>query len=124
MVLIFCLGLPGWLLLRLGLGKLIRKWVESLEYRMDEAHLYASWRVSLWGLMLSRGHCAVPLKKITDVRLVQGPLQHALGLWNIVIQTAGRGSAWPEMTLYALRDPQQARDEILAAIEADRSPSP
>jgi membrane protein YdbS with pleckstrin-like domain len=107
---------PGWLLLRLGLGKAFRNWAQSLEYRLNQNSLSVSSCFALWGLVLSRHEKHIPLAKITDVRLVQGPVLNTMDLWALQIQTASSGYQWPEAVLYALENPHEARDQILQAI--------
>jgi len=81
----------------------------ALRYRMD-AHVL---RVDKGVLFKSRK--AIPLDKITDLELVQGPLLRALGMWTIKVQTASTGLQTPEATLIGVSDPEQVRDEIMAA---------
>ena len=56
---------------------------------------------------------AIPLDRITDFALLQGPLMRIYGVWAMRVQTAGTGSATPEATLYAITNPEQVRDELL-----------
>jgi membrane protein YdbS with pleckstrin-like domain len=55
---------------------------------------------------------SIPLERITDVNLIQGPIQRYLGIWAMQIQTAG--SAQCEATLYGVREPEKVREQILA----------
>jgi uncharacterized protein len=61
---------------------------------------------------------AVPLDRITDVVLAQGPLTKWCGIWELRVQTAGTGNAIPEVTLYGLTEPEQIRDLLIK--ERDR----
>ena len=55
---------------------------------------------------------SIPLERITDVALVQGPLLRYFGIWAMRIQTAG--SAQCEATLYGVRNPEEIRELILS----------
>ncbi len=109
--------IPGWLLLRFGLGKAIRRWAESVEYRLEQDGLSVSSCFVLWGVMLHRQQASIPLAKITDLKLVQGPLLNMMDIWVLHVQTAGSGMRRPETRLYALDNPQDVRDRILRAAE-------
>jgi putative membrane protein len=59
---------------------------------------------------------AIPLDRVTDVVLSQGPLLRWCGLWSLQIQTAGMGGqSVAEVTLYGLERPEEVRDELLRA---------
>lgn len=58
---------------------------------------------------------AVPLDRVTDVVLAQGPLMRLCGLWELRVQTAGTGQAAPEASLYGVAEPEEVRDMLLAA---------
>ena len=55
---------------------------------------------------------SIPLERITDVALVQGPLLRYFGIWAMRIQTAG--SVQCEATLYGVRNPEEVRELILS----------
>jgi len=55
---------------------------------------------------------SIPLERITDVALVQGPLLRFFDIWAMRIQTAG--SAQCEATLWGVREPEKIRELILA----------
>jgi len=55
---------------------------------------------------------SIPLERITDVALVQGPLMRFFNIWAMRIQTAG--SAQCEATLYGVRNPEEMRELILS----------
>lgn len=106
----------GLLLMKIGFAKAYRGWVDSLEYRLDHDSLSMSSCYTLWGFMLKRQEKRIPLGKITDIRLVQGPVMSKLGLWWLYVQTASTGLQNPEVIMYALENPQEARDQIMQAI--------
>ena len=106
----------GWLLLKLGFRKAIRGWAESLQYSLDQDKLSVSGCFALWGFVIYRQEKRIPLAKITDVKLVQGPIFNKMNLWALHIQTASTGQNRAEAVLYALAEPHEARDQILHAI--------
>ncbi len=113
----------GWLLLELGFRKAIAGWAESLQYSLDQDKLSVSSCFALWGFVLYRQEKRIPLAKITDVKLVQGPILSKMNLWALHIQTASTGKNRPEAVLYALAKPHEARDQILDAITTIQSSS-
>lgn len=64
---------------------------------------------------------AIPLDRITDLVLYQGPLMRRCGIWGLQVQTSGQGHAYPEARMLGLRDPMGVREAILAARERDSS---
>jgi membrane protein YdbS with pleckstrin-like domain len=88
---------------------LSRKQSEALHYWLEGTTL----RVDEGVLFLKRK--AIPLDRITDVVLAQGPLLKLCRIWELRVQTAGTGQSVPEATLYALADPEAARDMLLMA---------
>jgi len=85
------------------------RWVKVLRYCLDDKSL----RVEQG--LLFRSRKTIPLDKITDLELVQGPLLRAMGMWTIKVQTASTASQLPEATLMGLVNPEKAREQILAA---------
>ncbi len=55
---------------------------------------------------------SIPLERITDIALVQGPLLRVFNIWVLRIQTAGSPQA--EATLYGVREPEKVRELILS----------
>lgn len=80
----------------------LRYWLEGSTLRIDE------------GLLL-RKRKSIPLDRITDVALVQGPFLGLCGIWALQIQTAGSAQQAPEGTLYGLVDAESTRDAIMHA---------
>ena len=78
----------------------------NLRYRLEGSMLRADGGV----LFLFRK--SIPLERITDVNLVQGPLMRFFGIWAMKVQTAG--SPQPEATLYGVREPEKVREIILS----------
>jgi len=86
---------------------LSRKQAEALRYWLDGGAL----RVDQGVFFLKRK--TIPLDRITDVVLVQGPLLKVFGIWELRVQTAGTGQSVPEATLYGVTDPEAVRDVIV-----------
>jgi len=85
------------------------RWVKALRYCLDDKSL----RVESG--LLFRSRKTIPLDKITDLELVQGPLLRHLDMWTVKVQTASTASQLPEATLLGLVNPDQVREEILSA---------
>ena len=65
--------------------------------------------------VLIRKQKSIPLDRVTDLELVQGPLMRLFGLWKICVQTAGSAQQRPEGVLHGLANPQEMRDAIMEA---------
>ena len=85
------------------------RWVKVLRYCLDDKSL----RVESG--LLFRSRKTIPLDKITDLELVQGPLLRYFDMWTVKVQTASTASQLPEATLLGLVNPDQVREEILSA---------
>ncbi len=88
---------------------LSRKQSQALHYWLEGGTL----RVDQGVFFLKRK--AIPLDRVTDVVLAQGPLMKLCGIWELRIQTAGMGQGVPEAALYGLSEPEAVRDMLLAA---------
>lgn len=88
---------------------LSRKQSGALHYWLDGSTL----RVDQGVFFLKRK--AIPLDRVTDVVLAQGPLMKVCGIWELRVQTAGTGQSVPEATLYGVTDPEAVRDMLLMA---------
>ena len=103
----------AWLALYfLFLKWLIDQQVAALQYRIEGRTL----RVDSGVFFLKRK--GVPLDRITDFALVQGPVMRMLGIWALQVQTAGVGTPMPEATLIAIENPEAVRDELLRRRDA------
>lgn len=101
-------GLVLGLLWYLAIGPWVhRRQVEALRYRLDGATL----RIDSGFIFLQRK--SIPLDRVTDVVLVQGPLMRHFGVWQLRIQTAGTGQQLPEGAMLGVPDPEAARDLIM-----------
>jgi membrane protein YdbS with pleckstrin-like domain len=86
---------------------LICTWqAHNLRYRLEATTLRADGGV----FFLFRK--SIPLERITDIALVQGPLLRFFDIWAMRIQTAG--SAQCEATLYGVCEPEKIRELILS----------
>jgi len=107
----FCgAGLPLAILHAFTLGPwLSRRQSAALHYRLDGTAL----RVDQGVFFLKRK--TIPLDRVTDVVLAQGPLLKLCGIWELRVQTAGTGQSVPEATLYGVTDPEAVRDVLMTA---------
>ena len=107
---LFGLGIVAAIVHALWTGPwLTKKQADALRYWLDGATL----RVDQGVYFLKRK--AIPLDRITDVVLVQGPLMRRCGLWTLQVQTAGTGQGVAEAVMYGIDEPEKVRDAILAA---------
>ncbi len=95
---VYCFTLGPWL---------ARKQAQALQYRLEGRTLHIEQGV----IFLKRK--AIPLERITDLALTQGPLLRMLGLWRLDIQTAGTGQQMAEGYLYGLVNPDETRALLL-----------
>jgi len=84
-----------------------RRQVNALRYWLDGGTL----RINQGFIFLQRK--AIPLDRVTDIVLAQGPLARHYGVWTLKIQTAGVGQQMPEGMLVGVVDAEAARDLIL-----------
>ncbi len=86
----------------------LRYWLDGSTLRVDQGVYFLKRK-------------AIPLERVTDVMLAQGPFLRHFGLWALHIQTAGAGGqAVAEAVLVGLETPQETRDELLKARDAAR----
>ena len=64
--------------------------------------------------ILVRREMTVPLDKITDVGLVEGPIMRYLDLQAVRVETAGQSTAGAAIQLVGVRDAREFRDRVLA----------
>jgi putative membrane protein len=64
--------------------------------------------------ILVRREMTVPLDKITDMGLVEGPIMRYLDLQAVRVETAGQSTAGAAIQLVGVRDARGFRDEVLA----------
>ncbi len=78
----------------------LKYWLESGTLRIDE------------GVLVARKK-SIPLDRITDIVLVQGPLMRLAGIWSLHVQTAGSTQQGPEGLLHGLVAPETVRNTIM-----------
>ena len=73
----------------------------------------------------------IPLDKITDVGLVQGPIMRYLDLETLSVETAGQSSQGPLVKLIGIQNTRdfrdavlRQRDEVVAALAEGGAPAP
>ena len=86
-----------------------KAYVKSLQYWLDNQILHVQEGV------FNRKHKAIPLDRVTDFQLFQGILMRWMGIWIVKVQTASMGEATPEAILWAVGNPQEVRNSLLAA---------
>ena len=90
-----------------GFGRwLCSRQAKNLRYRLDGNVLRAEGGV----FFLFRK--SIPLERITDIALVQGPLLRFFGIWAMKVQTAGSPQA--EAILYGVCEAENVRELILS----------
>ena len=97
-----------WVLMRLGLRKLVVEWADSLSYRVEGDVLYGRQKYVFTDI-----EKAVPMDKITDVIIMQGPVQRHFDIWALHVQTAGQGGMRAELVMHGLADPHAVRKLLL-----------
>jgi putative membrane protein len=106
----FGIGLVATLVYAFTFGPwLSRRQAEALIYALDGTTI----RIDQGVYFLKRK--AIPLDRVTDIVVTQGPLMRWCGLWRVDIQTAGSGQEQAEGYLYGLCDPEAVRDQLLSA---------
>lgn len=85
------------------------KQASALKYWLDGSTL----RIDEGVVILKRK--SIPLDRITDVVMIQGPIMRLCGIWSLQIQTAGSNQQGPEGALHGVVDPESVRDNLMAA---------
>jgi len=102
----FCLG---YVLYAVYLTWLVNKQASALKYWIQDSTLRIDEGI------LFRKRKSIPLDRITDVVLIQGPVMRLLGIWALHVQTAGSNQQGPEGVLQGVLDPEAVRDSIMEA---------
>lgn len=68
--------------------------------------------------VLVRVQKSIPLDKITDLALTEGPILRRLGLCGLAIETAGAGATTGQATLVGVKNAEGFRDRVLAQRDA------
>ena len=102
---------------------LILLWVpvyyESLEYVIDAEAVRSK------GGVFWKKYVTIPFRMITHVDITQGPLERALNIGTIHVQTAGAGgpeASKAELKLVGMRDLEQVKESVMERIRG-RGPS-
>ena len=102
-----CVGIPL-LLLWFPLGLLITKrYLDAMECTLTDKALKIG-----KGLFV-RVEKTVPLDKITDIGMVQGPIMRAFDLHTLTFETAGQSSEGALVSLTGIEDAKGFREEVL-----------
>ena len=68
--------------------------------------------------ILTRVENSVPLDKITDLTMVQGPLMRVFGLFQLKVETAGQSGAGSLVSLIGIREAEEFREAVLEQRDA------
>jgi putative membrane protein len=88
---------------------LAKRQSEALRYRLEGTTI----RIDQGVIFFKRK--SIPLDRVTNFGLSQGPLLRFFGIWRLDIQTAATGTQTAEGYLYGLTDPEAVRDTLLTA---------
>lgn len=66
----------------------------------------------------------IPLEKITDMGMVQGPIMRHFDLHTLTVETAGQSAAGALVSLTGIKDAKAFREAVLSQRDAISSPSP
>jgi len=73
--------------------------------------------LKVWRGILVRKEMTVPLDKITDLGLVEGPVMRWMDLQAVSIETAGQSTGGAAIKLVGVRDARAFRDTVMAQRE-------
>ncbi len=111
------IGLPLAPIVWVLTGWYMRRYHETLEVLLTRRDCVV--RLGVW----HRQEKTIPLEKITDVALLQGPLMRRFGVKKLRIETAGQVSGgFGLVNVVGIEDPEGFRDRILA--QRDRISDP
>jgi membrane protein YdbS with pleckstrin-like domain len=79
----------------------LRYWMDGTTLRIDQGNVVRQCK-------------SIPLDRVTDIEMAQGPLMRACGVWTLKIQTAGSTDREPEGRLWATVNAESVRDAIVA----------
>ena len=83
--------------------------VSALDYQIEDHILHVEEGVFTYKRK------AIPLDRVTDIRLVQGLMMRWVGIWRIDVQTASHGQMGAEGSLWAIEAPKEVRNQLLTA---------
>lgn len=67
---------------------------------------------------------SIPLEKITDVGMTQGPLMRLFGIYRLDFETAGQSGPGALVSMLGIVNPSEFRDKILKQKDDLQSPPP
>ncbi len=112
---IICLVVPvvGWIALPFALflgGVLIQKYLDNLSCVLTERTL------ELKKGILNKTESTIPLEKITDLQMFQGPIMRHFGLHGFKVETAGQSNTGPGslLSIIGIVDAPEFRQAVLA----------
>lgn len=106
------IGIPL-LLLWFPLGLMItRRYLASMECALTERTLKVKKGI------LVRTEKTIPLEKITDVGMVQGPLMRRFGIHMLTFETAGQSAPGALVSMTGIVDPEAFREKVLSRRDA------
>ena len=79
----------------------LKYWIDGTTLRINE------------GIVVRRFK-SIPLDRVTDIQMVQGPVMRVCGIWSLQVQTAGGAQQAPEGTIWGDCNPESVRDTIMA----------
>lgn len=92
----------------------------AIFYKIFLTHMIASWECVLTSRSLNvkkgvfiKTEKTVPLEKITDLQMVQGPLMRHFNLHRISVETAGQSGPGSLISLLGIKDTEAFRKEVL-----------
>lgn len=101
------IGIP-FLMLWLPLGLFVtRRYLDRMECQLTTRNL------KVRKGMLTRVEKTVPLEKITDLGLVQGPIMRHFGIHQLTVETAGQSSQGALVSLTGIVDVMEFREAVL-----------
>ena len=80
---------------------------QELQYTIEDGVLQT--KQGIWFKSQQR----IPLERITDIKLYQGPIMRHFDQWVVLVQTAGGATIAPEASLWGLKSPTETRDLLL-----------
>ena len=88
---------------------LVQKWIDRLGCTLTERTL------ELQSGIFNRVESTIPLEKITDLQMVQGPIMRAMGIKGFKVETAGQSSGPTGylMSLKGIVDAEGFREAVL-----------
>ncbi|MBN2450800.1 MAG: PH domain-containing protein [Lentisphaeria bacterium] len=94
----------------LALSLLVVLYFQSLRYALDARYVSKASGV-LW-----RRRRSIPLEKITNIDVVQGPIERLAGMGQVWIYTPSTGADTPEEKLVGVAKPQEVKADLVRRI--------